>query len=203
MALRGSMAALIARVRGMIADSLPLGSGQVFTDLNIQDVLDDTRVEVRYGVLRAEPTLSTGGILAWNDFYSDLTDWEDDPLTQLFGPSFNLLTPSTSDTLVGHWQFNTASPGQPRPVFIKGFTYDRWLAASELLTRWAAALAGSYDVTVGGQSLRRSQMGAAKLELARQYRARARAKTVPMEQIDVETGVPWPIANIDAMGWYS
>lgn len=198
MAARTSMAALISRVRAMIGD--PVASPN-FADNDIQDVLDDTRLTVRYAILRAEPTLGNGGILNWSDFYSDMTDWEDSPATQLFGPSYQLLTPATSDTLTGHWTFSLPNPGQTMPVFIVGNTYDRHMAAAELLERWAATSAASYDFSLGQQSFKRSQIFANRLALAAKYRLKARPKLVPMENSDVDSPLPFPYGNFDPINW--
>jgi len=50
MAIRTTMATLVARIRVMISD--PSGASQVFSDDTIQEVLDLSRVTVRYGILR-------------------------------------------------------------------------------------------------------------------------------------------------------
>src|SRR5258708_27629440 len=46
MPVRGSMASLIARTRLLINDTLPAGSGQVFLDTDIQNVLDESRLDL-------------------------------------------------------------------------------------------------------------------------------------------------------------
>lgn len=198
MAIRTSMAALINRVRSMIGDPI---TAPTFGDQDIQDILDDTRVTVRYAILRAEPTLGNGGILSFNDFYADVTDWEDSPATQIFGPSYQLLTPATADTLTGHYTFTLPAPGQIMPVFIVGQTYDRHLAAAELLERWAALLTNAYDYSIGSQSFKRSQQFSAKLALAGKYRLKARPKLIPMENSDVDSPLPFPYGNFDPINW--
>jgi hypothetical protein len=86
-----------------------------------------------------------------------------------------------SEPIVGHWQFaQTTLPS----VFITGKTYDVYRAAADLLERWAARWALSYDVNVDGQSLKRSQAGMALQNLARQYRMQQRAFTISTTRTD-------------------
>jgi hypothetical protein len=102
-----------------------------------------------------------------------------------------VLTPASSDLIVGHWQFensvftNGTVPGQLPPVFATGKVYDVNCAAADLLEFWAATLAGAYDVTVDGQSLRRSQLMTAKLALAEYYRRKAKPKLSKLDRHDV------------------
>jgi hypothetical protein len=46
-------------------------------------------------------------------------------------------------------------------------------------------MTGAYDISVDGQSLKRSQMPQAKLMLAQQYRKRARPKVAKMVRSDL------------------
>lgn len=175
----------------MIGD--PAGASQQFQDQDVQDVLDTTRLVVRYAMLRAEPTLSQGGIIAWNDFYGETVDWEDAPATQLYGPAFQLLNPATADTLTGHWQFTLPSPGQPIPVFVTGVCYDRYAAAADLCERWAATLARNYDFSTGAQKFSRSQAPAGMLQMAAKYRSLAKARIVALVRDDTAVNGDWPV----------
>lgn len=173
---RTTMAALISRVRSLIND--PAGVGQTWGDHDIQDVLDTTRIDVRNGSMRADPTF-TGGSLAYLDYYTDLSDWED-------GASFkqylsNVVTPATSEPIVGHWTFNTTTLP---PVYITGKSYDVWRAAADLLERTAAKWALSYDFTSDGQSFRRSQVLPALTSLAHTYRLKQRAGVLTLSRSD-------------------
>lgn len=201
MAARTTMASIISRVRNMIGDTLAADAGQQFTDDAIQDVLDESRLVVRYAVLRAEPTLGAGGVLSYNDYYSDMEDWEDSPVTILQGPNFTTLTPATTDTLTGHWTFTLPAPGQLRPVYVIGLTYDRYAAAGELLMRWAAATAGQYNVTLAGQSLARSQAATMRMQLASKFRQKARPVIAQIDQTDTAGSQTWPLGNISANDW--
>lgn len=53
------------------------------------------------------------------------------------------------------------------------FTYDYDAAAAEVLEAWSAQLARAYDVTMDGQSLKRSQMAATVAARAASYRGMA------------------------------
>src|SRR5579862_671494 len=108
MSIRSSMAPLIARARLMIND--PAGAPQQFTDQQIQDTLDDWRSDVRYEQLTPAPSIvntsnSDAGPadFIWADYYSLFHWWESDMVIQ--DGHFIVLTPLTSDYVVGHWQF--------------------------------------------------------------------------------------------------
>lgn len=193
------MSALIAKVRLMIAD--PAGGSQFFADQDIQDALDDYRDDVRYEPLQIAPSIVNVGGNApsaqtiFADYYSAYKWWEADVVLQgnniSTGAAWVVLTPVTSDYIVGHFQFeadvfNSPSvPGQYPPIFATGKVFDLNAASADLLEFWAASLAGAYDITVDGQSLKRSQLPAAKLTLAAQYRRKAKARVGRMVRRDV------------------
>lgn len=187
----------------MIAD--PTGASQQFDDDTIQDKLDELRDDVWYEPLRVAPAIvnaaSTGNVpqMIFADYYSAYQWWEADVILQGNSTSTHaawvVLTPTVSDLLVGHWSFEESSladlfangtfPGQYPPLWATGKVYDLNLASAELLDFWAATLAGKYDVTVDGQTMRRSQLMQAKMTLANQYRCKAKPRTAKMVRRDV------------------
>lgn len=198
MAVRTTMADLIALVRVMIAD--PAGASQQFSDQQIQDRLDSSRDDIRYESLQIAPsivnTATTGNqpSTIFADYYSGYGFWEADVVLQAQGPTgaaWVVVTPTMSDLIVGHWQFentpfiNGTVPGQLPPVFATGKVYDCNSAAADLLAFWAATLACAYDVSVDGQRLNRSQLMQAKLTLAQYYRGLAKPKIAKMHRRDV------------------
>ena len=200
MAVRSSMGPLITKARLMIAD--PLSTTSFFEDQDIQDAFDDgNRDDIRYELATIAPTIvnaaSTGNqaTTIFADYYSTYRNWETDIVLQgvniTSGAAWIVLSPLASDFITGHFQFeltpfvNGTAPGQYPPVFLTGKTYDLFGAAADLLEFWAAALAGSYDITVDGQSLRRSQLMQAKITMANLYRRKAKAKSIAMVRTDV------------------
>ncbi len=199
MAVRSTMVDLIARIRLMIAD--PQGGSQFFEDQDIQDYLDEHRADIRYEPLTIAPSIvnaaSTGNQAAviFADYYSNYKWWESDAVLQGVNIPTNaawiVLSPVTSDYITGHWTFENnvfvsgTAPGQYPPVFATGKVYDRYATAVELLEFWAASLAGAYDVTVDGQSMRRSQLMTAKLAMADQYKRKMKPKVAKLVRTDV------------------
>ena len=92
---------------------------------------------------------------------------------------------------MGHWTFESnvftsgTVPGQLPPLFATGKVYDLYASAADLLEFWAATLAGSYDISVDGQTLHRSQLMMYKLDMAAYYRKLAKPKTMKMSRGDV------------------
>jgi hypothetical protein len=205
MAVRSTMADLIARVRQLIGDPNPPASGQTmqFQDQDVQDVLDMGRVNVRNALLRPTVTLTTSGVLDYEDYYADMGNWEADVTIQ--DGHFNVVTDyASADYLTGHWNWNLASPGKIPPLFITGKYYDIYGAAADLLERWAAVWLRSYDFTSDGQSFKRSQAAQAMLTLAQQYRKQSLVHTIPMVRDDLtddSSSTNVVVGNTDVMGW--
>lgn len=199
MAVRSSMADLISQVRKMIAD--PAGISQQFDDQTIQNTLDYYRNDIRYEDLIIAPSIvnnaNTGGQAdtIFADFYSAFGWWESDLVLQAnYGnQAWVVVTPVAMELLIdqAHFQFETnvfasgTAPGQLPPVFCTGKVFDCWGCSADLLEIWAATMTGSYDITVDGQSLHRSQMLQAKMLLSQQYRKRAKPKVAKMVRSDV------------------
>lgn len=183
----------------MIGD--PAGASQQFDDQAIQDKLDELREDIWYEPLTYAPAIvnaaSTNNVptMIFADYYSSFRWWEADAILQgqntTTHASWVVLTPVASDYIVGHWQFETSIftsgtfPGQYPPVFATGKIYDLNLAAADLLEFWAAVLTGAYDITVDGQSLRRSQLMQAKLTLADRYRRDAKPRVAKAVRRDI------------------
>lgn len=177
---RATMADLITRTRDLIAD--PAGGSQRFTDDQVQVALDQTRTDILfsgYYELIGHYTVS-GGAQNWTDYFDPYGygDWESD--AQLYNGSVTLLTPLTSDYLVGHWTF----ANQPPPVYIVGKQYDIYAAASILARQRAALEAGSFDVNLQRQGMMRSQKFAHWNALADMLAARARPRSVQLVRRD-------------------
>ncbi len=199
MAVRATMAALITETRLLINDTLPIGSGQIFTDQQIQDHLDDpltSRADIYYEQLaHGESIVNLSGQASgtasyiWADYYSSYPWWETDVVIQ--DGHFIVLSPLASDYIVGHWQFeltpfvNGTAPGQVPPLFATGKAYDLNGAASTLWRLRAAQLATAFDFTADGQSFRLSQQQTMCLKMAEYYACRARPRTIPLRRNDL------------------
>lgn len=177
---RASMGQLIDRVRTLIVDTVVPASGAQFTDDQMQDALDLHRSDMRFVPLRPMPTFLPGATVLFYDYYSDLPNWEAD--VQLQDTSFNTITATTSEYLVGHWQF----AAQPNGIGVRatGKVYDVYGACADLLEAWAGALANRFDFASDQQSFKLSQLMSNKLALAARYRALAQPAISRMVQAD-------------------
>lgn len=203
MPVRSTMAQIIARVRTMIQDN-PSGTGtNFFDDQTIQDTCDETVEFIRYEPLQIAPTIvntaSTGNqpTVIFIEYFSQFQWWESDVVLEGNNTSTHaawiVLTPVQSDLINGHWWFEDPTteftaptvPGQYPPCFATGRVYDLYRASADLLEFWSASLAGSYDITMDGQSMRRSQLMQAKLTLAASYRRKCKPKIAKMTRNDV------------------
>ena len=181
MAVRSTMAALISRVRLLIND--PSGGSQTFADQDIQDVLDESRTDIKNMPMTAQPTY-VGGSIQYLDYYTDLGGWEDDFVMKQFLTV--TVTPATSEPIAGHWTFATTTLPS---VYISGKTYDVYRAAADLLERWAAKWVLAYAFTSDGQSFQRQQAAIALQGLATTYRKKQRATSIGFSRGDLNAGV--------------
>lgn len=179
MAFRSSMAALVDRVRLLTNDTD--STCQQFTDEEIQQVLDASRLDVRYLPLKPAPSYS-GASIVFLDYYAPYGDWEDD--ATFWYVLTTQVTPSVSEPIAGHWQFAISTLP---PVSIIGKSYDIYHAAADLLERQAARWVLKYNMSVEGQSLQRSQAATALQNLAKTYRLQQRAQSMDMARTDLNT----------------
>src|SRR5260370_4530662 len=175
---RSSMAALMSRIRDLINDNLLAGSGQVWTDNQIQDVLDEGRIDVYNGHLTEKPTFS-GATTQYLDYFSEYGGWESDYVLKQYLAV--VVTPSLVEPIAGHFQF--AANVFP-PVYIVGKLYDVYRSAADLLERQAAQWVLRYSITVDGQSLQRNQATRSILLLAKEYRRKQRPCSITMRRGD-------------------
>ena len=164
------MAALITRLRRLIGDAS--GASEVWTDDELQDALDQNSTEIRYQRLQELPTILAGGGVQFLGFQAEVGNWEDG--AELVSAAWNILTPDTSDLLIGRWTFVT----QPTwPIRVTGFTYDLPGAAVDVLENWMAREKLSFDAAADGHDFKRSQKFKMLEELADKYRGMAKAET--------------------------
>jgi len=199
MPVRSTMANLIARTRLLIND--PAGANQVFTDQDVQNVLDESRTDLYNQPLI--PKWTYGSAYGVYDYLAptQLGDWEDDVVLKQ-----NLtvvVTPATVDDIVGHWTFTQSTLP---PVYITGKTYDTFRSAADLLVRMAARWALRFNATADGQTLHLEGVSTNLLNLAKQYRAKQRIGVTTMTRSDLQqpagaaSGVNLDPRPIDYMG---
>jgi hypothetical protein len=178
MAVRNSMAAIIARTRTLIND--PAGASTTFVDGQLQDALDFNRTERRWIELVPQPTFYQGGQILYLDYYADSHNWEDDIVLQ--NPAYEIIVPALAENLVGHWQFAT----QPVGIGVRatGKTYDLFASAADLLDSWASLVMLDFQFADSGSVYMRQQKFDMLTTLATQYRSRAEPRGVRMIQTD-------------------
>jgi hypothetical protein len=171
--MRPTMTLLVETVRGLIADDGPVND-RVWTDDELERFLDAYRTTVVRELLEpASPTPTR----IWRARYSH---WEQSAQLAVAGASVSV---TFEDSLVGEWTLDTETSG---PVYVTGSTYDVYAAAADALEAWAARERLAYDITVDGQSLRRSQLPDRLMFLAQSYRRRARPRQAQVMRSDIE-----------------
>src|SRR5260221_2986856 len=172
MAVRSTMTNLITRVRLLIND--PFGANAVCQDQDIQDVMDESRLDFTNKPLEYAPTYVSGSIQYLN-YWHKLTNWEDG---MVFKQYLSVtVTPASIEPIAPYFRF--AANTFP-PVYITGSVHDIWRSAADLAERRAAFSVLSFDFSSDGQSFKRSQMSAGWLALSKGYRMKQRAGTMSM-----------------------
>lgn len=166
MAARSTMAALITRLRTLVAD--PAGGSQVWADDDLQLALDAHRHQARYAELAPLDSVAPGGAITWLVWVARETDWEDSP--ELVNSAYTVITPASSDLIRGRWTF---ASHQAAGVLITGDAFNVYAAAADVLDMWAAKVAREFDFTTDNATFRRSQQAAALRAQAEAYRTRA------------------------------
>lgn len=182
MAVRPTMAALIAEVRLLIGD--PAATSQQFTDQQVQDALDHPAVRRDFRLLALKGTpIYVGATISYLDYFADWGWWESD--VALYQYLTVLVTPATSELITGHWVFAVSTLP---PVYLIGKSYDVYRAAANLLEMWAALLARQFAFTSDGQTFNRQQASQGLVMLAKQYRKQQRPTTARMVRDDLSDG---------------
>ncbi len=192
MPLRPTMAALIARTRQLIFDT---AQQPVFDSGQIQDALDDHRIDVRYASLRPRPTFQQGPNTVYLDYYSDARYWEDDVIIQDLSYLDITAQVVVREPIVGHWAFATEPQGTG--VRITGKSYDIYGAAADLLDQWAVQLKLHMTFSTDGQRFEQAAVAQTLLQMAQRYRQQALPTVMRILQSDAApdqdgTGIVYP-----------
>jgi hypothetical protein len=185
---RTSMSQLIALVRlktGFTSTGTPL-----FTDDNIQDVLDAHRADIRYELMTPAPDIQPGqgssavSNFVWAVYLSDFQYWENSLVIQgldiVTNKPWVILTPVSSEYIPGKFAFAVelpaiaTPPAQFPPVYATGKVYDIFRASAELLQMGIAQMAFNlFDITSDGRTMRLQQIVATWQKLTDAYLCQA------------------------------
>lgn len=176
---RPTMAYLIRRVRSLTND-VP-GASQVFDDAEVQEHLDDTRIDFRRETLAAWPDQDAGTV-AYFEYRSEHR-W----LEQTQGGTARfVLEDSLGGTASAHEvdysrgivTFGASQAGSA--FYLTARSYDPYGAAASLLEAWASKVSLDFDFQTDGQRFDRSQKAAMLRQAAGEMRRRSRARTATL-----------------------
>lgn len=200
MAVRTSAQELIQRVRLLTGD---VTTPYDLQDQDVQDVMDAHRETIRYEVLKPAPDIQPGqggattANFVWATYFSEFNYWENDVVLQglnvATGQAWVILTPVTSESIVGKWTFAVTlpsiatPPAQYPPVWATGKVYDLYrVAAGCLERRIALRSASTFDFSAsGGINARVSQILDRWEKLRMSYLAQAWIGTLDVQRTDL------------------
>lgn len=174
MTLRSTLSELLCYLRAQINDA---GETRVFTDTELQGILDAQRVDVRYMTLTPVENISSAGVVSYLQYRAPVSFdgyyWETG--ATLCAGDYAALTATSVDYQNGIWTFAaTQSP----PVLVTGSCYNVALSAADAFERWAGKVALDFDFTADGSTYHRSQKLAALRSMAALMRSNAPARCV-------------------------
>lgn len=160
MPVRASTSDLRAKLRQLLNDP----DGVEFTELQLQDFLDDVRATVNQApievVLEKQPGGASDRKRKWR---ARCGVWESGVTFQ--DEDYATITPSTSDLWLGQWAFAT----DYESVFITGLVHNVYGAAVDALRVLVARVAPDFDTKIGELSVDLSQQHKGLLALLAEY----------------------------------
>jgi len=172
---RSGMATLISRTRRMVDDS----AGSVWTDDDVQDVLDTTKQRVQREELSMEKTLLSTSSYEYKVYHSRYGDLEAGTAQFKLEDSSGSQRGTadyTADYVRGVVTMTADQAGTK--LYLTAWTYDLNRAASELWRERAGQVASYYNVNTDGHNLSRSQWYDHCMKMATDYESKMRAVTV-------------------------
>lgn len=143
-----------------------------WSESEIAAALDNNRVELRYVALDAVRSVAPGGIASYLTFDAPADYSHFDTDTAIYDSTYTALSPTLADVIRGRWIVATEPT---RPVYVRGYSYDIYGAAADLLEERGAMLSEGPDSYAGHNgSLTFGGQRNGPLELAMRYRARSR-----------------------------
>lgn len=188
---RTTMATLISRLRSQIHDTA--GTAQVFTDNELQELLDGRRVDIYDELMLSIPQVGGGGTVSYYEFgvqgYGDLEDTSGG--TAIFyvadgvGTRRGTATWADVDYQRGRVTFATDQAGTA--LYVTARSYDVSGAAADACERWAQRVALQFDFSTDGQSFSRSQQLKALSSMADMFKRQARTRRTTITRTDVRS----------------
>lgn len=191
---RSTMATLITFVRDHIGDTLPQGSGQIFTDDQIQTELDANRTDIIPPEVLIPAFSVPNGAIGWLDFYSSYPYWEDG--ATLYGMGWQVITASVTEPLrepdregkAAHFQFATTQFS----VRAQGHSFDVWNVCANMLERIILLQAPTnVNFSANGQRFDLAGITQTRMQMVQQYRAKQRIGSVRATRQDVISRAEW------------
>ena len=188
---RPTMAAMIARVRGLIAD--PAGASQHFTDDQIEGALDRRSREIVELPLIPVPARTSTGAQVRMRWVSDRVPFETGA-TVLNSQSVPVTTGFTADEMDGIWIFAASQDA----VYITGLTFDLYGASADLLDQWLAeGISSGGAITeweTDGQRVKRGASATTdRVSLANLYRRQSLPVTAFFSGGDFASSSAWTL----------
>jgi len=172
---RSGLADLINELRALTdagPNDFDIAGEPYWSDKHLQKHLDNNRKDVYREQLEPTQTYNNGTV-EYKEYYSSLNNWEqttdgtaihrlENAAGTVYGTSLY-----TADYIRGQFTFTDDTTGSA--VFASGRVYDLNAAAADVWRSKAANAAKLYDFATDGHNLKRSQIRAQCLEMAKYY----------------------------------
>lgn len=172
MAIRDGMSNLIARLRRLISDT----SNEVWDNDDLQDVLDEFRVDIFEESLISKPQIiysddESKTVYHW--YYSKYSNFEEATSGTLAWRVYDHLGETigtanyTADYIRGHIYFTADQEGSAR--YLDARSYDIYRAAAYLWRERAGQLTDRYNISIDGHRMNRSEWFEHCMQMAERF----------------------------------
>lgn len=192
--MRDGMQNLVNRLRGYCdagTADYTIGAITYWTEDQLLDALDGARIDVLQQPLSALPRQASGGSAVWHDYYFPAGDLGVEEAAS--GTAAWLVEDSTGADIgtanytvnyrTGHIRFTQNTAGTA--YYLTYRQYDLAAAAADVWQMKAGHVSSRFDVKTDNHDLKRSQLHAMCMANAKEWRSRARARSVHMVRDDV------------------
>ena len=186
MTTRTDMSAIILLLRGMCeagTADYTLAGAAYWTDDQLQDALDRSRIDLNMVQLSATPRYS-GGSITYTEYRAPMGYIEGGTALEVVDASGATQGTATytADAMRGIVNFISDQAGAAR--YINGRAFDLDKAAAEVWRKKASHYATAYNINADGQNLSRAQLFEHAIEMAREYSGMVRGADVSIGRGD-------------------
>jgi hypothetical protein len=170
------MSNLLTRTRRLIDDQ----DMTIWSDDELQDILDEHKVRVHRERLEMEKTLVSASDYEYKNYHSRHSNYEEGGTAYFHVEAANGTQRGTADYSVNYVRgYITMTADQAgSALYLSGWSYDLNAGAADCWRERAGTKAGQFDAAMDGHKMTRSQWFTHCVDMAKMYERRSQPVTV-------------------------